>query len=346
MSEKLVNQENSRFNFAVWRELLRRADFAAFYREQNTGVLTRYNVVLIGGLVLAPAAVAAAQAFGLPLLFRETEVPLILYLWLLAMVLVSVGATLAWSRVFRREVRLAKFCRANGLTYRARVRNLRVAGTPFRSDYDSMTGPLVSGKFDGETFTLGHHIIINKRNQNKIELYPPFVFARVGLPRKVPHIMLLNKKSRIIPVRDASAARTNAALKLEGDYANQFQLICPRNYERDALYIFTPDVIASIYDFAADAEIELIDDQLFLYTRGQATFRRPEKLIALFDVLRRLNQRFDKQTKRYCDARADRAVASVAADARRLRITSWSWLATLWAAVVVALIVWQVLANL
>lgn len=46
-------------------------------------------------------------------------------------------------------------------------------------------------------------------------------------------------------------------LSLEGDFDRYFTLYCPGDYERDALYVFTPDLLALLIDesrhFAANA---------------------------------------------------------------------------------------------
>ncbi|MDR2524520.1 MAG: hypothetical protein LBC95_03225 [Candidatus Nomurabacteria bacterium] len=305
----------SDLDFKVFSAPLARDDFKAFYREQGTALLARYGVVLVGAFVITPSAAAVTYFLVLPRYFADYS-PLI-SIWLLAVVVCMAVATAAWVFVFRREVRLARFCRVNNLLYRSRVQNLRAIGAPFRNNLNSITAPRVSGMFDNEKFTLGLHAIINDRDGGKAGVYTPFVFARVGLPRPVPHIILLNKKSRIIPTH--LSARRNATLKLEGDFAEKFTLICPQNYERDALYIFTPDVIAAIYELAHDGEIELVDDQLFLYTRDRKIFHSPDKMMALFGVLRQLNRRFDRQTKRYRDDRAARKSENVATIAKRLK---------------------------
>src|SRR5690606_23471582 len=56
-------------------------------------------------------------------------------------------------------------------------------------------------------------------------------------------------------------------LSLEGDFDQYFQLYCPEGYERDALYLFTPDIMARFIDNAAQLDAEIVDDWLFLYSK-------------------------------------------------------------------------------
>jgi hypothetical protein len=329
------------FKFEAFDQPLRHSDFREFYRTQSTAILARYGVVLFGGLVVAPAFVAAAELFGVPLLMENA--PPLLHIWLVSMMLWTTVPTLIWARKFRRDVRLAKFCQANDLVYHSQTRNLRINGAPFRNYHSSMTAPLISGVFDGEKFTIGRYSVINEKNDGNIDIRRPFTFARSSLPRTVPHIILKNRRSRVVPL--PNLRRASAQLKLEGDYGDKFTLYCPKDYERDALYIFTPDVISAIYDFASDAEIELVDDNLFIYTRDAAAFRQPEKLAELFDVVARLDQRFDRQTKRYRDDRAATG-ANVASTARRLRLRNWSWPTFAYSLIIAAIFAVQILRAL
>ena len=44
--------------------------------------------------------------------------------------------------------------------------------------------------------------------------------------------------------------RRDQVLSLEGDFNRYFTLYCPRQYERDALYVFTSDLISLLNDEA------------------------------------------------------------------------------------------------
>jgi hypothetical protein len=227
------------------------------------------------------------------------------------------------------------------------VRNLRLSGAPFLNNHSSLTEPLITGQLGDEKFSVGRYRLLNG-DRESLEIHRPLTFARSSLPRSLPHIILKNRRSRIIPL--VGARRANATLMLEGDYADNYTLYCPKDYEADALYIFTPEVIAAIYDFAADAELELVDDNLYLYTGSRTPFVKPDKLTEMLDLLMKLDARFDKRAKRYKDAGAslDYAVGQTPAGAisqraRRLKLKHLSVLGltitTSWA----LFILWQFL---
>ncbi len=53
-------------------------------------------------------------------------------------------------------------------------------------------------------------------------------------------------------------------LSLEGGFDRHFAMFVPRGYERDALYLFTPDVLALLIDHVADFDVELSGTRLVL----------------------------------------------------------------------------------
>ncbi len=75
-------------------------------------------------------------------------------------------------------------------------------------------------------------------------------------------------------------------LSLEGDFDRYFRLYCPAGYERDALYLFTPDVMARfIRQHAAVLEVEIVDDWLFLYSREELSTLDPARWAWVFSVI-------------------------------------------------------------
>jgi hypothetical protein len=71
-------------------------------------------------------------------------------------------------------------------------------------------------------------------------------------------------------------------LSLEGDFDKHFALYCPEGYERDALYLFTPDIMARFVDHAAALDVEIVDDWLFLYAQRDLSTLDPATWAWLF----------------------------------------------------------------
>ncbi|MEO5921456.1 MAG: hypothetical protein ABIQ01_09995 [Pseudolysinimonas sp.] len=94
-------------------------------------------------------------------------------------------------------------------------------------------------------------------------------YLAVRLERQLPQFVLdasRNDDGRYsnLPMPIAGGQR----LSLEGDFDDHFALYCPKGYERDALYIFTPDLMALLIDETGDFDVEIVDDRFFVYARG------------------------------------------------------------------------------
>jgi len=145
-----------------------------------------------------------------------------------------------------------------------------------------------------------------------------FGYLAMQLERAVPHLVLDAKSNgSSIPMPIAGGQ----ALSLEGDFDSHFSLYCPAGYERDALYIFTPDLMALLIDESGAFDVEIVDDMLFVYSNHAFDPADP----ALWERLGRIHDLVGAktltQTDYYSDDRfADRAANVVADDGRRLRM--------------------------
>ncbi len=93
-------------------------------------------------------------------------------------------------------------------------------------------------------------------------------YLAVRLERQLPQFVLdssRNDDGRVsnLPMPIAAGQQ----LSLEGDFDQHFALFCPRGYERDALYIFTPDLMALLIDETGDFDVEIVDEWFFVYSR-------------------------------------------------------------------------------
>jgi len=145
------------------------------------------------------------------------------------------------------------------------------------------------------------------------------LFVAVPLPRLLPHIALVRRGEASDSNLDLTAAYS---MGLEFDRA--FTLLCPPGYERDALYLFTPDVMAAMIDDAGAAQwgAEVIDDWLFFRfpysSQPNAVFL--EDLRRAFLLVERTAAELAKQARGYRDERVgDRTLDRVSDAGRRLR---------------------------
>ncbi|QNO36794.1 hypothetical protein H4J02_09905 [Protaetiibacter sp. SSC-01] len=150
--------------------------------------------------------------------------------------------------------------------------------------------------------------------------YPGLVddglFLAVPMPRRLPHIALLRDFEL-----SSSPLELRTAYSMGLEFDEVFTLLCPPGYERDALYLFTPDVMAAMIDDAGGAQwgAEVLDDQLF--------FRFPpsslpgavleEDLRRAFRLVERTSVQLEEQARRYSDARVGERSLDLIDDAGR-----------------------------
>src|SRR5690606_15087483 len=85
-------------------------------------------------------------------------------------------------------------------------------------------------------------------------------YAAIKLPRKLPNMLLdARNNNSLFGTNLPVSYRRDQVLSLEGDFDKYFTLYCPRQYERDALYVFTPDLMALLIDESAAFDVEIVD---------------------------------------------------------------------------------------
>lgn len=264
-----------------------------------------------GGLVLGIPAVAivvvviAIFVAGVLPQYREPigliVVP-VLALWLL-MVLVFGLVSIA------RGVRLQRWADGNGVDYVERLVGSGRSpwrGTPFPAHGNYVVRRLL--RDDG--FTAGRFRSIPRgEGTGNASAIRPFSFVQFALPTRVPHIFVTNRRASVLSwagIRIAGGTKLGGSTEFDGI----FTLHSPKDYERDALYIFTPDLLAALIDYAPDSELELIDNTAFLYLSKEPQLWKPDVADALNSVIDKLSTVLERQTHRYRDERVEQPQTS------------------------------------
>lgn len=165
-------------------------------------------------------------------------------------------------------------------------------------------------------------------------------YLAIALPRRVPHLVLDARTNDRGPFSSLlERPRSDQALSLEGDFDRHFRLYAPHGYERDALYVFTPDLMALLIDEAGDLDVELRDDRLIVYRPGGFDLHDPATWARFEQIRRVVGAKAWARTEFYRDERADAPApvlateespaAGTAPAGRRLkkRMPRWAWLA-------------------
>lgn len=187
---------------------------------------------------------------------------LVVVMILLAVILVRMTIRV-WSRrtMRRTHLRLASFAEANGFDYRVGPIALQ-RDMPWRSRGSVNLHRVLRSREPRGIEIADYEVIGNRKN-----LAAPFGgYCALRMPVALPHILLRAQDGRHRGMTGAGAPADAQRLSLEGGFDRHFQLYCPVGYEADALYLFTPDVMARLLDHVRGFDVEIVDDWLLLVT--------------------------------------------------------------------------------
>ena len=240
-------------------------------------------------------------------------------------VLIFVGITLA---VFRQAfglrghwakwMRLTRFAARNGLQFRNRSVSVSYPGCVFqtgddRSAYDHFS--TTSGRF----LDFGNYQY--STGSGKSRSTHRWGYLALQLDRQLPNMVLDSKANNgLFGTNLPESFNRNQVLSLEGDFDTHFTLYCPQQYEEDALYVFTPDLMALLIDDAAPFDVEIVDNWMFLYSATPFNELEVPTYDRLFSIVSTVGSKAISQTDRYHDDRVGSIAANIVAPAgQRLR---------------------------
>jgi len=155
------------------------------------------------------------------------------------------------------------YAEANGWAYSAADPDPSYAGSIFREGtrrvaldhITTTTGRFVDmGEFD--------YSVPSGQGQTAVMRWG-FIAIKLDVP--LPHIVLeARAHSGWLTGELPIGVTPDQRLGLEGDFDQHFTLYCPKGYEPDALYIFTPDLMALLIDEAGGMHVEIVDDWMFV----------------------------------------------------------------------------------
>ncbi|HEY1063941.1 MAG TPA: hypothetical protein VGE30_01450, partial [Candidatus Saccharimonadales bacterium] len=238
------------------------------------------------------------------------------------------GCVWAFYKIYEQNRRqheaLSRFALANNISYDTNVFP-GLAGLMFQEGGDRLIRSRLIIPTDAHPVEIGNYQYTT--GSGKSETTHDLGYMRLKLPRRVPH-MVLDAKANNFMSRFSNlpaAFDKRQVLELEGDFNNYFTLYAPEQYERDALYVFTPDVMQALVDLAGNYDVELVDDDLFVYSSQPFVLARPETLQALLTLASRLSPEFTSQTDRYADERIANFNANIIAEPGRRLKKRFAW---------------------
>ena len=302
------------FDASPLTEPVDRAAVRAYVRSRG-GFWTGKNVF---GIVIAVVVLIMFAFIMVPMFFAVvssltrtggTAFPLIMMVLFIGFAVVIVAAGIfTLGGAGTRSYRLDQFARRNGMVHVPRVDDPALPGMIFSLGSDRYAGDVVRGdqprfvEFANYRYTTG---------SGKSRTTHKWGYVAIKLDVPLPNIVLdATSNNGLFGASNLPAGfERDQRLGLEGDFDKHFTLYCPRGYERDALYLFTPDIMARFIDHAAALDVEIVDDWLFLYAKRDLSTLDPATWAWMFATVRALLTKF-AQWARWRD---DRLAASAAA---------------------------------
>ncbi|MCX7522029.1 hypothetical protein OSC27_07025 [Microbacterium sp. STN6] len=342
-------RDYSTLDYAPLTAAVDQARLAAFRRQarsQGISASTVLTYVVFAFVALVFLAVGGSFVSAFVAVGATSAGPGLL-LWpivvLVLLALVVWAAIAASRRSWRRRYRLHAFALANGLQAIGGTDRPAFSGAIFgvgsdRTVYDRIRST------DAPFIELGDYRYTTGSGKNRTT--HRWGYLAIRLERRLPQMVLDARANNGLfgATNLPSHFARDQVLKLEGDFNRYFTLYCPREYEQDALYVFTPDLMALLIDNAGTCDVEIIDDWMFVYSASPFDMCDRRVLETLFRIVDTVGRKTLRQSGRYRD---DRVITDAAADpagrvapgGRRLR-TGVNWLGVVVAVAAVAYWVW------
>lgn len=224
-----------------------------------------------------------------------------------------------------RWLKLDAFARANGMVFSPRDASPAYPGAIFGVGGGRTTTEHFRSA-DDRFLDYGNYQFVT--SNGKSSTTHTWGFLALHLDRTLPHMVLdasgnngLFGTSTLPATFDKSQV-----LSLEGDFNRYFTLYCPRAYERDALYVFTPDLMALLIDNASPFDVEIIDRWMFVYSTVAFDLEQPGLHQRMLQIVDTVGSKTLTQTDRYVDERIGQFPPNIVApQGQRLRRRFPTW---------------------
>ncbi|MHA7985082.1 hypothetical protein ACX9R5_04675 [Rathayibacter sp. CAU 1779] len=274
------------------------------YSPLGTGILVAIQAGL-GVVLLGVAGVMAAFGVGL----AAVGVVLVFGVLFLVWAVTNAVKYAASRKDPARWLHLQRFADANGLEFSPSVPNPDLPGIVFQQGWGRIARQVLratSGRF---VEYANYEYRIGDKNNYTVNRWG---YVAIRLDRPLPNVVLDGKRNNsLFGTNLPERFRSHQRLSLEGDFDRYFTLYCPAGYEADALYLFTPDIMARFIDNAAPLDVEIVDDWLLLYGQGDLVTLDPQIWQRLFSLVASLEDKF-AQWGRWHDERADAGAPAAA----------------------------------
>ena len=306
------------FDFSPLQQPLSDADLAA-YRSLNNkdGKAKKALWIIIFSVLALPTLFAMLSSNINDMQHGDFSVLFFMGVWLAVVGGVIYVISLLINAAEKRKARLYSFAIRNHLTFINEQADPGYAGMIFDEGHSRS---ISAGYVFPQQTEIGNYTYITGSGKNS-ETHE-WGYVKVKMPRKLPNMVLDAKSNNVFGkfTNLPDTFRKDQVLSLEGDFNDHFTLYAPKEYERDALYVFTPDVMAKLIDYGGGFDMEVVEDELFIYKSGKFDLSSQTELTNLLSIVESIGSELREQTDQYADEQVgDRTQNIVAPQGMRLK---------------------------
>lgn len=291
----------TRLDFTPLTTPVTKEEIAAFRRESKTGTVSATSIIMLIVVGIAIVLffttivrVSTSSGGGM-----ASSVTLIVVIAVVLTGLFFLYRILSRG-IWRRRLAITRFAAANGLDYAVKTPRPNFPGAIFALG-SSRQAPERLYRGGDRPLDLGNYQYTT--GSGKSRRTHNWGYLAIKLDRMLPHMILDAKANNFLGTNLPVSFSRDQVLSLEGDFDRHFTLYCPKQYERDALYVFTPDLMARLIDEAALFDVEIVDDWMFLYSARTFDLAAPATLARLFRIVDTVGDRTLSRTERYADSK-------------------------------------------
>ncbi|MFC7787894.1 hypothetical protein ACU045_02825 [Microbacterium sp. MAHUQ-60] len=273
---------------------------AEFWRQTKAKHPTSASSVIVGVLIGLIGIGIAVPLIGVSVfsMFALRETGPVAFVFTVPMLVIvaiaAIGVPLG-IRAYRSSrataYRLSRFAAANGMVYEHAVDDPPLPGMIFQNGSSRRASSLLRG-YEPRFVEFGNYQYTTGSGKNRTTHHWGYVAVKLDVP--LPNIVLDALGNNALGTNLPASFSRDQRLSLEGDFDRYFTLYCPRGYEADALYLFTPDIMARFVDHAAQLDVEIVDDWMFLYMQRPASTTDAATWAWLFGAVGALMTKFDQ----------------------------------------------------
>lgn len=152
-----------------------------------------------------------------------------------------------------------KLAKLNGWKYEKTGNAENKNGIMFKQGHSRGIYHIIEGEIEGRQFEVfNYNFTVGYGKHRKIYFYTVFTLKFNG---SFPHIYLNNKWNKY-------GVRAGEKLPLPLEFEKNFTLSAPKEYEIEALEIFTNEILTKLLDGKFISDIEFVDQRMVIFTDG------------------------------------------------------------------------------